>query len=133
MNRNVFFKPLAFALVILLTAASCRNRDTVPRVEFTIDLTQPEYQALNATGGEVVVQEYGVLVAKSFNGYLAVSSQCTAHGCVLDYQPSYDVFQCPCATCQYNTQGGVMMGPATQPIVSYATQLNGQWLRVYTP
>src|SRR5687768_9098456 len=120
MNRKLLFAPIAVLLYLTIAATSCRNRDNVPRVEFTIDLTQPEYQMLNSTGGEVEVPEYGVLVAKSFNGYLAVSSQCTAHGCVLDYQPSYDAFQCPCSTCQYNTQGGVMMGPASQPIVSYA-------------
>ncbi len=133
MNRIVFFKPLIVVLLIMLTTVSCRNRDTIPRVDFTIDLTQQEYQFLNATGGQVYIPENGVLVAKSVTGFIALTGQCTTHGCTLEYQASYDELACPCSSCRYNSSGAVIMGPASIPLIQYATQLNGQWLRVYTP
>jgi len=120
-------------LLVLLTAASCRNRDAIPRVDFTLDLSQPENQNLNATGGQVYIPEHGILVAKSVTGFIAVTGVCTTHGCTLEYQASYDELACPCSSCRFNSSGSVTMGPASTPLIQYATQLNGQWLRVYSP
>lgn len=136
MNRKDFLTLFLFVTVVSLTSLSCHNKDAIPKVDFTIDFNDanhPEYQSLNAIGGTVVIAQYQILVGKGVNGYFAVSSFCTYHNCTLGYQASYDVLQCPCATCQFNTSGGVIMGPATNPLIVYATQLSGQYLRVYSP
>jgi cytochrome b6-f complex iron-sulfur subunit len=133
MSRTVF-KNIALVIVALvITSTSCRNRDTVPRVDFTLDLTLPENQTLNAIGGTVQVPQYSIVVGKGFNGYFAVTNFCTLHNCTLEYQSFSDELKCPCSSCLFNTQGGVTQGPATNPLIQYATQLNGQWLRVYSP
>ena len=133
MNRNHLIKAFLLLFAITLTNVSCRNKDEIPRVDFTLDLNDPQYSDLNYTGGQVIVDQYQILVGKGFNGYFAVTSFCTFHNCDLQYQASYDVLQCPCSSCQFSTSGEVLMAPATNPLIQYATQLNGQWLRVYSP
>ena len=137
MNRNVFIKVFVLIALVAVVGSGCRkNRDTIPRVDFTIDLTDPnhpEYQALNSTGGTVYFPDYGLIVGKGFNGYFAVTGQCTAHSCTLEYQYSFDQLKCPCYGCLFGTDGSVQMGPATQPLIVYAVQQNGQLLRVYSP
>ena len=136
MSRKIFLKLFLLVAVISLTGLSCRNKDEIPRVDFTIDLNDPnhpEYQSLNAIGGTVVIPEYQIMVGHGFNGYFAVSSYCTLHSCTLEYQSFSDELKCPCSSCLYSTNGGVVMGPASNPLIQYATQLNGQWLRIYSP
>ena len=137
MSRTVFSKIILTIALVAVVSSGCRkNRDEIPRVDFTIDFSDPnhpEYQALNSTGGTVYFPEYGILVGKGFNGYFAVTGQCTAHACHLEYQYSFDQLKCPCYGCLFGLNGSVQMGPATEPLLVYATQLNGQWLRVYSP
>jgi Rieske Fe-S protein len=137
MSRTLVIKFFTIIALVAVVTAGCRkNKDEIPRVEFTIDMNDPnhpEYQSLNSTGGTVYFPEYGILVGKSFNGYFAVTGQCTAHSCQLEYQYSFDQLKCPCYGCLFGVDGSVQMGPATQPLIQYATQLNGQWLRVYSP
>ncbi len=136
MNRKDFLKKLGLGIAgisIVNNIPACRNRDALPRVDFTIDLTDPTYSTLNATGGQFVFTNYSILVAKGVSGYLAVSSLCTHQNCTLNYQPAQDELVCPCQGSRFNSQGGVTMGPATSPLMVYATQQFGTQLRIYTP
>lgn len=137
MNRNVFFKVMLLALILVTIASGCRkNRDEIPRVDFTIDINDPnhpEYQNLNSSGSVVFIPEYGLAVGRTAGGaYFAVTGQCTAHSCELDYQYP-DQLKCPCSACLFNTDGTVAMGPASAPLLVYAVQQNGQFLRIYSP
>ena len=134
MNRKEFLRNLGIGvagLAVLNSIPACNNRDNVPRVDFTIDLTDPQYQVLNSTGGQVVVNT--ILIAKGISGFLAVSSICTHAQCTVQYQAFSNEYNCPCHGSKFDTKGGVLMGPASSPLQQYQTQLNGNSLRIYTP
>jgi cytochrome b6-f complex iron-sulfur subunit len=136
MDRKEFLKNLGLGVAgicVLNSIPACRNRDALPIIDFTIDLSDPTYDALNNLGGQYVFSQYNVLVAKGVTGYIAVSSLCTHQNCTLNYQPAQDELVCPCHGSRFNTQGGVTMGPATGALMVYATQQFGTQLRIYTP
>ncbi|GDX48214.1 MAG: Rieske 2Fe-2S domain-containing protein [Bacteroidota bacterium] len=136
MDRKDFLKNLGIGIAgmsVLQSIPACRNRDALPVIDFTIDLSDPTYAALNATGGQFVFSNYNVLVAKGITGYIAVSSLCTHQNCTLNYQAAQDELVCPCHGSRFNTQGGVTMGPAAGALMVFATQQFGTQLRIYTP
>jgi cytochrome b6-f complex iron-sulfur subunit len=60
--------------------------------------------------------------------YYALSSTCTHRGCTVEEKGSR--FVCPCHGSTYDRSGGVLKGPAEQPLRRYPTRLenNGRTL-----
>jgi hypothetical protein len=125
------FLAVFILFVIMGSVQSCGNRDAVPRVDFTIDLTQPQYNSLNNIGGSVLINN--VIVCYGPNGYFAVSGYCTYDDVPLTFPPPYSNLYCPGCQSTFYTNGAVEFGLAKVPLIQYATQLNGTQLQVYTP
>lgn len=108
------------------------NVPTAPsNVDFTLDLTNTAYSALNSNGG--YVYSNGVIVARTVSGsYVAVSQYCTHAGGTVVYDKNINEFYCPVHGSLYSDSGAVVQGPAATSLVKYNTSLAGTSLRVYS-
>jgi len=145
MKRNEFFSAFGISAGMLFVApilASCGKGAldttgiTVPNtgggsaVDFTLDLTQATYSALNSSGGSLVVNN--IIVTKTVSGsYVALSAICTHQGGSLGYDASNNRFHCPNHGANFATDGTVLNGPAQTALKKYNVQLTGSSLRVY--
>ncbi|MCS6991251.1 MAG: Rieske 2Fe-2S domain-containing protein [Chitinophagales bacterium] len=110
----------------------CEHVDSQQRVDFYIDLTDPQYQDLYLTGGYVYVNN--IIVFKGLDqNYYALSQYCTNDVCVVQYQVSFNEVVCTCDQSHFDIYGNPTFGPATYPLYRYATSLHGSMLRIYTP
>ncbi|MFO7826919.1 MAG: Rieske (2Fe-2S) protein [Cyclobacterium sp.] len=92
--------------------------------QVTIDLAKNE--GLLASGGWMLIREARLLVVNLDNQYSALTSVCTHSQCDRNWTFGNQVFTCTCHGSRFDTQGGVINGPATQPLTSYAvTEENG--------
>ena len=100
-------------------------------VDFTLDLTAAANASLRNVGG-YVYNNVGVIVAHAQSGYVAVSFACTHQGSTIVFDASANSFFCPAHGSRFALSGGVINGPASSPLGSYKTTLNGNSLRVYS-
>lgn len=99
-------------------------------VDFTIDLSNSSYSALNSNGGFIYMN--GVIVARTTSGnYVALSQTCTHQGYTVQYVASQDLFYCPAHGSIFSDSGAVQGGPAPTNLKQYKTQLSGTSLRIY--
>jgi cytochrome b6-f complex iron-sulfur subunit len=99
-------------------------------VTVTIDPAGP----LGSVGGAVLVQTSSAafLVARTAQStFTALTAICTHEGCTITGFQSPD-YVCPCHGSQYTTAGGVVMGPATQPLRQFSTQFANPILTIAT-
>ncbi|MEO8168310.1 MAG: Rieske (2Fe-2S) protein, partial [bacterium] len=105
--------------------------DAPTNVDFTLDLTNPSYAALNGNGG--YVYNGGLIVARIADGsYVALSQRCTHAGGTVQYNLNSNIFHCPVHGASFSTSGSVVAGPAGSPLQKYNTTLAGNSLRVYS-
>lgn len=123
------------ALTVAVSCFGCSSNDgsnpTAPpsNVDFTIDLSSQEGQALATAGGSVY--KNGIVVARiSQNEFTALSQACTHQGTTVQYQAGSSRFHCPNHGSNFDLNGGVINGPAASPLKKYTTTLNGNILRV---
>ena len=113
---------------------ACTKHQQLPStpMDFTIDLTSPEYSKLQTQGNFVfVTKEIDILIAYTINGeYIALAARCTHQGSLLAYYPSDKIF-CSRHGALFATDGTVLQGPANAPLRKFSTSLNGNSLRVY--
>ena len=115
---------------ILSTLDSCSKEGAAgPTVDFTIDITQTPYNALQTIGG--VVRKSGVIIVKDNSGNIvAVAEACTHEGCNVSYDSGTQTFPCPCHGAKFSLTGSVLNGPAQTNLKKYTTTLTGNMLRV---
>ncbi len=133
MNRKGFFKALGISLaaVAALTQLESCNKDKVQRIDFTIDLNDPENFDLTTLGGYRIFNS-AVIVAKDVNNnYIAFSAYCTYDACLVEFQTTNE-FICPCCQSHYDTDGNPMFGYATSPLEKYNVQQTNNILHVYS-
>jgi cytochrome b6-f complex iron-sulfur subunit len=94
----------------------------------TVDLTNPNYAALNSIGGSVVVQN--IIIANTSAGYIALDSVCTHQGCTIAYSSTSNNFPCPCHGSVFSTTGSVVNGPANVALKSYQVSKSGNILTI---
>jgi cytochrome b6-f complex iron-sulfur subunit len=100
-------------------------------VDFTLDLTNPAYNALQTNGG--FVYNGGVIVAKTASGsFIAVSQTCTHQGATLAFESAGNRFHCSNHGANFGLDGAVLNGPAEQALRRYNTTLTGNSLRVFS-
>jgi cytochrome b6-f complex iron-sulfur subunit len=136
MDRREFLTTLGIggtAVVCSYCLTGCNKNDNVTgpptNVDFTLDLTNPAYAALNTNGG--YVYNGGVIVARTGAGaYVAVSQTCTHAGGTVQFDGTQ--FVCPVHGSMFAVNGSVTRGPAGSPLARYNTSLNGHMLRVYS-
>ena len=137
MNRKEFLSLLGVGAAALiadgfLTACNSNNNATNPTtVDFTLNLTDSNYAALQSNGGYVYYDN--VIVARTTSGtYIAVSAICTHQGGLVAYIPGSNLFHCPLHGSNFTSTGAVSLGPAGSPLQQFKTSLNGSLLRVYS-
>jgi cytochrome b6-f complex iron-sulfur subunit len=107
---------------------SCKKSKIKPKVNFTIDLSNPSNSALNTIGGSIIQQ--GVIVVHASNGYIAFSDSCTHQGCAVSYSASSNTFVCPCHNGVFDINGAVIGGPPPSSLPRYNTSLSGNILTI---
>lgn len=138
MDRREFLSMLGIGSAVVACSyclGGCQTGDSVTgpptSVDFTLDLTNPAYSALNNIGG--YVYNARVIVARIANGsYVALSQTCTHQGGTVTYNLNSNEFDCPVHGSTFATDGSVTRGPAGSPLARYTTSLNGTLLRVHS-
>lgn len=140
MDRKEFLTTLGIGAAAYACAVcfdGCQSADQVvdpapTNVDFTLDLNDPANAALKSNGG-YVYNSIGVIVARTVSGdYVAVSYRCTHQGSTVQYVSSGNRFFCPNHGSNFAPSGAVINGPATKPLATYHTSLNGTSLRVFS-
>jgi cytochrome b6-f complex iron-sulfur subunit len=54
---------------------------------------------------------------------VAVKPICTHRNCLVDWASDRHVFVCACHDSEFDTEGTVLSGPATEPLVTYTVKL----------
>lgn len=136
-KRNEFLKSLGLKGASLLavycgvsTLSSCQNEALTPAaaVDFTLDLTNASYSALNTVGKHVVYNQ--VVVARvSSTSFAAVTQICTHEG---KAQVTYNgsKFYCTAHGATFSTTGNAE-SVTSIALKTYQTALTGTSLRVY--
>ena len=134
MKRRDFLKNTttvlsAAALAQLLSECSKEQVSAKPAANFSIDLSDPKYSALQTVGGVVLANDvYIVCTAQA--SYIALSRVCTHQGCTVSYNSSGKNFVCPCHGGVYNLNGRVTSGPPPSPLAQYQVTVSGTTLSV---
>ena len=139
MDRKEFLASIAkgSALIVLSSCLyNCGgNGPTAPdapsNVDFTIDITQNGYTALQNVGGSIYKD--GIIVAHTdATTFVAVSQACTHQGTTVQLQESQHRFHCPNHGSNFNLNGSVINGPASSPLRRYNVTVTGNNIRVYS-
>ena len=132
MDRKDFLSALGLSAASLLVASclgSCSKDQPSPTVDFTIDITEAQYAALNVAGGYVYAN--GVIIAKTSSGaIIAVSQACSHEGAAVQFQNDNNRFYCPRHGATFNTSGAATGGPTNSPLKQYTVTVNGNLVRV---
>jgi cytochrome b6-f complex iron-sulfur subunit len=131
MDRKEFIASIGFSAASVFLAACVGGcaKSSAASVDFTFDLTDPQYAALNVAGG--YVYSNGVIIAKTTSGsIIAVSEACTHEGATVQFQSNNNRFYCPRHGATFNTSGGVTGGPANSSLKQYTVTINGNSVRV---
>lgn len=139
MDRKEFIRKsllLAGATVgtaVFFEACQKSNNSTpsnaAPTLDFTIDISTPQYKALQTNGN--YVYSNSVIIARDNSGnFIALYDVCTHAGCTIQFD-GRSQFPCPCHGSVFNSSGNVVTGPATTGVKKYNTSLTGTMLRIY--
>jgi Rieske Fe-S protein len=119
------------ASVALCGLDSCTNKLAEKFTTLTLDLTQPEYAALQQVGGSAYASGQAVIVYRaSATVAYAYSSSCTHQGCTLPLPAADGIITCPCHGATFNTQGEVLSGPARTNLPGYYTDISGTTITI---
>jgi cytochrome b6-f complex iron-sulfur subunit len=138
MDRKEFLALIGVSATAFVASAclnGCKPLDSVTdppiNIDFTLNLDDPAYGALKSNGG--YIDKDGVIVARTTSGtYIAVSLACTHQGTSVTFDASNNRFHCASHGSNFSTTGSVINGPASSPLTSYRTSLNGSSLHVYS-
>ncbi|RPI05350.1 MAG: Rieske (2Fe-2S) protein [Ignavibacteriae bacterium] len=138
MDRKEFLTTIGVGAVAAFCSsclAACKPLDPMvnspTNVDLTLNLSDPAYSALNSNGGSIYVDN--IIVARISDGsYVALSSICTHQGSTVSYNEKTNRFVCPTHGSIFATNGAVINGPASNPLLSYKTTINATSLRVYS-
>ncbi len=125
----------AAAAPLVLSSTGCSDAGSAPglKADFSIALSsKPE---LGPDGGAVSIQpnesgyEYQIWIRNEGGGaYRAWSSYCNHEGCEADWDGAR--FDCPCHGARWNAEGKLTSGPATDDLLEFNTQVDGDTLTV---
>jgi len=134
MNRKEFLEKLGIGAAFVLTTrclGGCSkdeaNRPTGP-VDFTIDISQPEFDALNTNGGYVIHQ--GTVVAKNTSGNLVAATLTCSHEGLEQIVFQDDEWRCQAHGARFTLQGDGLNANGSGGLTIYNTDLVGTMLRV---
>ncbi|MBW4629356.1 MAG: Rieske 2Fe-2S domain-containing protein [Brasilonema octagenarum HA4186-MV1] len=61
---------------------------------------------------------------------IAVNPTCTHMGCTVEWLNKEGIFLCPCHASEFKLDGKAQTGPATKPLSTYATKIEGNFVMV---
>jgi nitrite reductase/ring-hydroxylating ferredoxin subunit len=139
-KRNDFLKSLGLKGASLMAIycgasalSSCQNEsDVAPSgpVDFTLDLTNASYTALN-TVGKYIVYNRVVIARISASTFAAVTQVCSHEGqSQIFYNGSG--FSCPVHGASFSTTGAKTNNVSSKGIAAYQTTLTNSSLRVFS-
>lgn len=109
--------------------SSSQPSSSAPSVDFTIDISTSQYNALQKNGG--YVYDNNVIIARDNSGnFIALYDVCPHAGCTVQFDGS-SKFPCPCHGSLFDSSGNVINGPATSGLKKYNTSLSGNMLHVF--
>jgi cytochrome b6-f complex iron-sulfur subunit len=97
-------------------------------IRLTIDASSPLAGVGSAAQVQAMAATY-LVVRISQESFNAMTAICTHEGCTVNGYES-QTFVCPCHGSRYNTNGGVVRGPASSPLRQFATRLDGDVLTI---
>jgi cytochrome b6-f complex iron-sulfur subunit len=71
-----------------------------------------------AIGPALVIRQPG-----STDTLIAVNPTCPHSGCKVDWQSDQSKYVCPCHGSQFNADGSIAQGPATNPLSTYSAKI----------
>jgi cytochrome b6-f complex iron-sulfur subunit len=144
MERHEFLTKLGIGVAAVCTGCSiigCGSKVTDPTPDnggdpppgngnlFSVDLHN-DLQTVGSSkvlNGVIVVRLAASDVPASFT---AVQVACTHQGTNINFNTSQGIFICPSHGSEFNTTGGVVLGPATQALKKYNVAVDGSNLTV---
>ena len=95
--------------------------------QVTLDLSQPDYQALRQPGGAARVavedEKYPLIVFRaSESNVTALSARCTHQGCQVQ-MPKNGRIRCPCHASTFSITGEQLSGPAPSPLPGFPAEV----------
>ena len=147
MNRREFGNLVGLGMIatsLPVAIAACKSPETVTEeapaesaaAPAALDET-PREDGFAALGTVADLDTDGYLAKKSFiagpvivirdpanaDSVIALNSMCTQQGCSVEWEDG--TFACPCHGSEFNTDGSVATGPATDPLSSYEAIIDG--------
>ena len=151
LSRRSFITTGVKSLTILVGSSaaisfleSCSSDDSNPvspgngGSKVTIDLNDSKYSPLKQVGGKVALDkgdesglpENGIFIIRSSDSSVTVLDRtCTHQGCQVNPFTNNSA-NCPCHGSVYNTNGGVVSGPADSPLTTYNATLNNNTIEI---
>jgi hypothetical protein len=154
-NVNSNLRIISIACLILVSINSCNKKnDVIPdvRVDFTLDLYDPEFVTLSAIGNHVIITSQtnnlgpraagydynGIIVyASDLDVFSAYDRTCphdfAVNGLSVKVNVDFTLGICPqCSTKYALSAGGVpVSGPGKYPLKNYRTSFDGRTIRVW--
>ena len=131
-DRRAFVRAAAGALSAttlapLLGGCAALAARVVPTTDGRLQLSLRHYPELAASGGSLKVRPDGAetpvyVLALDGGEYVALSPVCTHLGCIVELQGSRIVG--PCHGSTFDRAGGVLQGPASEPLERYPVELS---------
>ena len=151
MERKEFLRSLgagaAFAVMFPCASGCSSNRrealetfDEPTGVDFVIDLSNPDYAALNTNGGFVLVMSNSsdgltdIVVARNLEGELVAASQICSHqqtDRVRFISDDGGIFFCSTHGSRFNQNGTPLNTITNNPLKVFNTELEGEILRIF--
>ncbi len=135
MKRKEFLELIAFSFAVGtlgIGLKSCSENSTSPtNVDFTIDLTNPEFSALAQPDGFIVYNEI-LIINTGNNNFIALSGKCTHEGYKLVFDESKRNIICNKHGSEFDLDGKVLKAPAKKNLQKYNIEKNGNLLRIFS-
>ncbi|MBU6342488.1 MAG: Rieske 2Fe-2S domain-containing protein [Bacteroidetes bacterium] len=134
MTRKEFLASLGIGAAFVLTTnclSSC-TKDSSGPVDFTLDLSDPNFSSLNTNGNYLI--HNGVVVAKTTSGsFVAATNTCSHEGQKqVKYDKSNNNYYCTAHGARFDLQGNGLNSTGNKGLTIYNTSLNGTSLRVFS-
>jgi hypothetical protein len=123
-----FLLLLSFLIFPFLSCKKDKVNVGNDKVYLKLDLTNKDYNSLNAKGGILYIENVLVVRVDDAN-FAAVTQYCDGENCITEYNADQHAFKCPCTAVTYNFNG---VSPNDNgSIKSYTTLLEGVVLHVF--
>ena len=97
----------------------------------TLDLSNSRLENLKASGGWLLITAANTLVVNVDGSTIrSFTSVCTHAGCSTDWQFSNNRFECTCHGSRFDTNGGVVRGPATSDLREFSVAQDGDTVTI---